>query len=299
MEAAAVAYAERLGFAVFGVAADCRTPLVREGWFEHGCHDASKDPAEVRRRWREAHPRANVAVATGDPSGVFVLDIDRKGDVDGFASLARLEAEHGPLPETWRTRTPSGGEHRWFRKPEGRALVNRVGLRVHHADGSKTVWAGLDIRTTGGSVAVPPSRKPTGKYEWVIKPRDAELPPDAPEWLLQLIDPPPLPPRATRPLRVHTADRTARYVATAVNDECGELARMGPNTGRNLRLFQASANLGALVGAGLLPEDVAVGALERAAADCGLVQEDGLHGVRATINSGLRRGLANPREVTL
>lgn len=297
--AAAAAYPEKLGFAVFGVGRDCRTPLVAKGQFEHGCHDATKDVAEVMRRWTEVHPGANVAVATGDVSGVFVLDIDAKGDVDGFASLASLEASFEPLPETWRSRTPSGGEHRWFRKPHGRALVNRVGLSVWHPDGRRTKYPGLDVRTNGGSVAVPPSAKPAGRYEWVTPPVATELPPDAPEWLLALIDPPPLPPRAFEPIRVTSSGRTARYVATAVNEECGELARMGPNTGRNLKLFQAAANLFSLVGANLLPEDDAWAALERAASDCGLVQEDGLHAVRATIKSGADRGLANPREVSL
>lgn len=297
--AQAAAYPERLGFAVFGVLADCRTPCVEKGRFEHGCHDATKDVAEVRRRWTKVHPGANVAVATGDVSGVFVLDIDAKGAVDGFQSLASLEASFDPLPPTWRSRTPSGGEHRWFRKPEGRALVNRVGLRVWHDDGTATKYPGLDIRTTGGSVCVPPSEKPTGKYAWIDPPVATELPAEAPEWLLKLIDPPPLPPRSHEPIRITSADRMARYVAAAVNEECGELARMGANTGRNLKLFQASANLGTLIGAGLLPEEQATAALERAAADCGLVQEDGLHAVRATINSGLARGLANPREVTL
>jgi hypothetical protein len=94
-----------------------------------------------------------------------------------------------------------------------------------------------------------------------------------------------------------TADRMARYVAAAVDRECSELARMGHGTGRNLRLFQASANLFEFVGAGLLPESAAIGALEQAAAECGLWKEDGPHAVRATIKSGAERGLQNPREV--
>lgn len=296
MMAAALGYAERLGFAVFQTAPDCRVPIKVEGWFEHGCHDATKDPAEIRNRW-ERFPKANIAVATGDISGVFVLDIDRKGEVDGYAGLAELEYLFSPLPATWRSQTPSGGEHRWFRKPAKRALINRVGLKHQHHDGGHTKFAGLDIRTSGGSAAVPPSRKPTGAYTWVDHPTTLPLA-DAPEWLLNMIDPPPLV-RQAEPFRMTTSDRTARYVASAVNAECGDLAKMGPNTGRNLRLFQAAANLGTFVGAGLLPESAARSALERAAADCGLLQEDGPQGVRATIDSGMRRGIAQPREVCL
>ena len=38
-------------------------------------------------------------------------------------------------------------------------------------------------------------------------------------------------------------------------------------------------------------------ALEAAAADCGLVRENGRRAVLATIKSGLQRGMSNPREV--
>lgn len=296
---AAVAYAERLHFAVFPVALDCRVPIKERGWFEHGCHDASSDPAEIARRWSK-HPTANIAVACGALSGVSALDLDAKGDVDGFASLARLEADFGPLPRTWRSATPSGGEHRFFRHPAGWDLRNKVGLRVHHPDGSRTLYAGLDIRTTGGSVALPPSRKPHGVYRWIDDPSTVPLA-DAPEWLLKLaIDAPP-PVRTNRaPLRLQSSDRAAKYVERAIEGECSALAGMGPNTGRNLRLFQAAANLGELVGGGLAPRDLIERALEQAAYDCGLHADDGgWDGVRKTIASGMNRGMAKPREVSL
>lgn len=293
---AAASYAEILGFAVFGVAADCRVPIKVEGQYEHGCHDATKDPAEVRRRWTR-HPRANIAVACGPDSGVFVLDIDSKGGVDGYASLAELERLNGALPASWVAATPSGGEHRYFRFPVGWELRNKVGLRVYHPDGSRTIYAGLDIRAAGGSAALPPSVKPTGRYRWRAEPGDHPLA-DAPEWLLKLaIDPPPPPRRPPAPLRVSELDRAARYVAAAVDGECGFLATMKANTGRNQRLFQAAANLGEFVGAGLLPMAMAERALESAATECGLAQEDGIYSVRQTIASGMRKGMMNPREV--
>lgn len=108
-----------------------------------------------------------------------------------------------------------------------------------------------------------------------------------------------MPSRSYEPLKISSSDKAARYVAAAVNAECHELAAMAKNSGRNLRLFQASANLGTLVAAHLLPEQMALNALERAAQDCGLIQEDGVLAVRATISSGLKRGLQNPREVRL
>lgn len=59
----------------------------------------------------------------------------------------------------------------------------------------------------------------------------------------------------------------------------------------------ASANLGQLVGADLLPQAAAERALLQAAGECGLVSEDGTRAVLATIASGMKKGVANPREV--
>jgi putative DNA primase/helicase len=289
------AYAEGLGFAVFPVGPDCRTPYKVKGAYEHGCHDATKDPDEIARRWGR-HPLANIALACGPVSGVFALDIDAKGDVDGFASLARLEARFSPLPRTWRSLTPSGGEHRFFRQPDGRVLRNLVGLKLDDGNGGFERYPGLDIRSAGGSVALPPSAKPHGPYAWADAPSQIALA-DAPAWLLSVIDPPAPQRRPSPPLRFASMDRAARYVAAAVDRECGAVAGMGAGTGRNHRLFQAAANLGELVGGNLLSQDAAEAALEQAAADCGLTKEDGPHAVRATIRSGINRGLRNPREL--
>jgi hypothetical protein len=265
------------GLAVFPVAADCRRPLT-----PHGYKDASK-ASETLRRWWARWPQANMAVACGAASGVFVLDVDVKG-ANGLRTLAELQAHHHNLPRTWCAATPNGGCHLWFRQP-ARELRNRVNFAP-----------GLDCRTDGGSVAVPPSRKANGVYHWEVAPWDCPLG-EAADWLLHLIDPVPVvrPPRP--PIRGHNRDRLASYVAAAIDGECREVARMAANTGRNLRLFQAAARLGELAGAGLAPEVMITDALEAAADDCGLTREDGRRAVVATIASGLARGLAHPRQV--
>jgi putative DNA primase/helicase len=293
----ALAYAERFGWAVFPVGADCRQPLTK-----HGVYDASSDPATITTMFRQAGD-ANIALACGQPSGVLVLDIDCKGDIDGFQCLAELEDEHGFLPETPKQRSPSGGEHLFFAQPIGRDLFNKVGLRRQNSDGSRTVYAGLDIRTSAadgvsrrGSVALTPSQKPNGPYSWVVKPSEVPLAP-VPDWLLALIDPPAVPVKPMPPIRGNSPDRVARYVEVAVDGECAEVSSMKPGSGRNQRLYIAAANLGSFVGAQLLPQRIAEAALERAADACGLVKEDGAHAVRATILSGVRKGILNPREV--
>ena len=300
---AAIAYAERLGFACFPVGPDCRVPWTGEGRDEGrgGCHAATADPTALTAMWNGA---PNVAVACGPASGVMVLDVDVKGADNGFASLAALEARFGPLPPSWRTSTPSGGAHLWFRHPQGQTVRNKVGLRMYEDDGKLTVWRGLDIRTRGGSVALPPSRKPTGAYTWEVSPNDAPLA-DPPAWLVDLAKdqpPPERKPFALAGLRRHLAnpaarDRIARYVEVAIDREAAAVASTPKNGGRNARLFSAACNLGELIGSGYLPQDLAQSALEHAAFACGLTQEDGRHSVIATINSGFRKGVANPREI--
>jgi hypothetical protein len=292
---AAVAYAERLGLSVFGVGADCRSPIKVPGVYERGVHDATNDVAEIRRRWTR-HPRANIALACGKVSGVFALDIDAKGNVDGYASLGALEGRFGPLPASWRSMTPSGGEHRFFRQPPNLILRNKVGLRIYDSQGRiEHIFPGLDIRTDGGSTALPPSRKPHGEYRWAARPTETPLA-DAPLWLLKLAMDQPAPPKPNRAaLRGESSARLARYVDKAIDSECGSVA--STKSGRNVRLFQAACRLGELVGAGILPQSLAEAELVEAANSCGLLQEDGAHSVRQTIASGLRRGIANPREV--
>jgi RecA-family ATPase len=117
-----------------------------------------------------ANRAANVGIAV--PPGFVVLDIDTKGDVTGFDTLAA----YPPLPDTLAASTPSGGRHCWYKLPPGLSVGNRVGIA-----------AGLDIRTDGGFVAVAPSVIDGRRYEWlnwdtVSAPQIA----DAPAWLLEL-----------------------------------------------------------------------------------------------------------------
>lgn len=275
---------------LFPVGQDGRSPLIRTG-----CHGASADPGVVAA-WRAHFGGCNFALACGAESGVLALDIDDKGDVDGFAALAELVAEFGDLPRTVESRTPSGGAHLLFAYPGEPHPANRVGIKRYDADGERRVYRGLDVRGHGGSICLPPSRKPNGAYRWVHSPSEID-PTPLPAWLLALLLSEP-PPRDATPLRLEgSPDRLARYVIAAVDGECRELAAMAPGSGRNQRLFIASAKLGELVGAGLLRDEDAESALERAATECGLVKEDGLRAVRLTVAGGLRRGIANPRAV--
>jgi putative DNA primase/helicase len=110
----------------------------------------------------------NVGIATGEPSGLWVLDID----LEGMESMAALVAEHGALPTTRVVQTGSGGYQYYF------ALTPGVELR----NSQSRVGKGIDTRATGGQVVAPPSVSGKGVYTVI---QDAPLV-EAPQWLLDL-----------------------------------------------------------------------------------------------------------------
>jgi putative DNA primase/helicase len=286
--AAALAYAKR-GWPVF----PCRgkQPAIGKKKGGQGYKDATTDPDRIREWWRR-FPNANIGIATGSPSGFWVLDIDP--DKGGTNSLAELCARYGPLPESAIQITGSGGQHILFR-------FNGEGIRNRVAD----IAPGLDTRATGGYIVAAPSIHPdTGaQYQW-----DAEHNPaaitlaDAPAWLVELVSGQNRgqrersgPKRTMNGQGSTTGRPGSRYAEAALDDECRAVAGM-PKGGRNARLNEAAFNLGQLVGGGGLERGRVERALFAAAERCGLIADDGEGPIMATINSGLNAGMAQPRE---
>src|SRR5262245_51393792 len=94
----ALALAQR-GFCVFPIVPLDKVPMAGS----HGFKDATRDPQIIEAWWR-ARPDLNIGVATGAPSGIFVIDVDK-----GERELRQLEAQHGALPATVESGTPRGG----------------------------------------------------------------------------------------------------------------------------------------------------------------------------------------------
>ncbi|HVV43170.1 MAG TPA: bifunctional DNA primase/polymerase [Nitrobacter sp.] len=138
---------------------------------------ASKDPAVVRSIF-ETHPEAWIGARTGAVSGMIAADIDTLNGhkYDGFASLEKLEAQHGKLPPTLRARSPSGSEHIIFDHP---------GFHVPCSVGTdkKGLAPGIDIKGDGGIIILPPSGDPEkGLRNWITPP-DFPLA-DWPQWTI-------------------------------------------------------------------------------------------------------------------
>lgn len=274
---AAVALAEA-GLRPVPVRTDKKRPA-QKGWSAR----ATSEPGEQRRVFASAWNADAIGVATGE--GLFVLDLDRNHDngADGVETFAALVREHGGVPRGPRANTPRGGVHLYFALPAERHARSRV-----------AVLPGVDVRGDGGMAMAPPSQRGDGAYTWARDPWSWPTP-MAPDWVLDLVAPPPASPRPVAPLRAY--DGVERPYARAVLDREVRKVAEAPRGQRNATLFRAAASLGSLAAAGnLSPENVAT-ALREAAGACGLIAEDGEGAVDATIASGLMRGLAAPRAI--
>lgn len=140
-------------------------------------HQASADEAVVRRWWT-TWPAANLGIACGPESGLWVLDLDGP---EGFDVLAGLCAENGDIPPTPVAQTGSGGWHYYFAWPTDGGLSPKTQSKLHGQP--------IDVRAGDGSagqVVAPPSRNANGVYRWLIAPEVAP-PAQAPGWLLEWV----------------------------------------------------------------------------------------------------------------
>lgn len=153
--------------------------------FGAGCRSAGKHPKAAD--WSAAEPMSapdiyatwdterppNLGVVTGEPSDIWVLDID---GAEGQESFRRLVEEYGPVPKTLLHKTGSGGFHFIFKLTPG--FRPKTDSNVF-----KDTHPRIDVRGVGGQIVLPPSRSDKGDYSVQ---RDAEIL-EAPAWLLDLI----------------------------------------------------------------------------------------------------------------
>lgn len=300
-----------------------------------GLYLATTDAEQIRRWWRRS-PDAMIGVRTGPSIGAFVVDLDpgvvdaEAGEVmsaeDLAAAIEKLIGE--PLPPTRTSLTPRGGQHRLFRwiPPEdldGAKLGNSPGALPRFGE------AHCDVRGEGGYICVAPSvrRGPKAReegcdgvaYRWV----DADAPiADAPAALIDCIlrrgrfarshTPPTRPSVGDRvdaavaslhaPLgRGGVEDPEAvavrRYALSALDAEVAVVTRAAKG-GRGAALNAAAFALGQLVAADVLSESVVVASLEDAAVRNGNAADERWPKIQATLQSGLRAGMAKPRDLS-
>lgn len=133
---------------------DCNSPG-KHPIHSGGYKAATTDPEKIEAWW-QSNPVANIAIATGDISGIAVVDVDNGPGKDGDASLARLETQLGKLPRSAVVETGGGGRHYYTSTLLG-------GIKCS----AGKLAPSIDIRGDGGYVVAPPSMHISGKtYKW-------------------------------------------------------------------------------------------------------------------------------------
>lgn len=133
------------GWAVFPLVPNTKRPLTPNGF-----KDASKSVFAVRKWWTE-HPDANIGLATGEASGLIVIDVDVKNGAKGRESLGQIKG----LPPTLTVATPSGGWHLYYVYPPG-------GLRSKNG-----LLPGIDLKADGGYVVAAGSMIDNNPYNYI------------------------------------------------------------------------------------------------------------------------------------
>lgn len=118
--------------------ASSRTPDTIRSWFAPG------------QRWAEA----SLCIDCGK-SEIVVVDLDETDGKSGLATWASLVAEHNIPVTAAKARTPSGGEH-WYYREHPRRVVG--------IDSTGKVAHGVDVRGLGGFVIAWPSEDVRGAY---------------------------------------------------------------------------------------------------------------------------------------
>lgn len=169
---AALTYAKQ-GWPIFPVHGKVPYKFLLPDLPSHGHKDATTNQEQLAAFW-QYHPGANIGLPTGKASGVLVVDMDVP---EGYYNLKTLKARYSDLPPTRTSRTAGGGLHYFYQYPQdGNTYHGTVGLDQ---------LIGIDIRSQGNYVVLPPSRLYGRKsYRWT----DEETPiASAPDWLLSLL----------------------------------------------------------------------------------------------------------------
>ena len=164
---------------------------------KHNCNSQGKHP--IYAKWQENlitslqeldhflaqnHNRLfNIGIATGNDFGIVAVDLDvnESKNVNGLNSFAQLTEQHGNV-DTVTSETGGGGIHKIYSYPQ---INIQQGVNVF----AHSNLPGIDIRSDGGFIVVPPSTHKSGKsYNWLPgkSPDEIDFAP-LPEWFVKLL----------------------------------------------------------------------------------------------------------------
>lgn len=260
---------------------------------------------------RLADFRPGMALCANTGGAVAVLDVDPRngGDAEAVRDLlarfnVRIFAE---------VATPSGGRHFY--------VAGHPELPIVHstvANEKLPGYPGVDIQSFGCNVFLPGTQRP--KYEGrgyrivfdhldsLLTHGDAAGSDALAQWVAQCLGNRAKKKSAKRDLADLTFEpvslwrggkpdaRQQAYLDKFLKDNVKAVALAAPG-GRNDVLFLAALKCSSLVAGAGMDEQLVVDRLIEAAEQCGLVDDDGVHGVHATVRSAFRIGSQNPRRV--
>jgi len=267
--------------------------LAAWGYWENGLNilplDGKRPKIAEWRRWideRQSHRliwdwvnrydllNQNIGIICGRVSGGLVVV-----DLDGLDAVQEYEQRFPHLTDTLTIVTGSGkGKHLYY----------------VCEDTSTVRMKGFEVRGDGTYVVAPPSKHPDTGQHYIAqglstppRPKRVELD-DVRNWIRSHRPAGEPPPKAK-----HEVMQAPRWAEAALR---GELALLA-NTNRNFNdaLYRAALKLGSIVADGKLSRDRVERDLYEVARAAGYVQRDGERQTWATIHSGLKNGLKNPR----
>lgn len=275
----ALNYAER-GWAVFplhsadvgGLEVVCTcgnagcTSIAKHPRTRNGVLEASTNTDQIEDWWRR-WPDANIGLATGVISGVYVVDLDGP---DAMAAWGELAVDDG----AWVSRT-GNGEHHVYRLAEPLPSTHwKLGR-------------GIDTRGDGGYIVAPPSLHRTGKhYQWTRQ--AVELPP-LPAAVLTACTPRIDTPPAPATIRY---GETTPYGKGVLRNSLHRIHTAAEGT-RNSTLNDEAFLLGQFVAGGEIDPVGLAAVIEAASTDTDRKK------VRATVARGLRDGASFPKSAPL
>lgn len=246
---------------------------------------ATTDERRVSQWW-EQHPDALPAINL-ERADLIVIDCDGAGGIDDWVGVCAGRADSAAIVET-----PSGGEHRYFKRG-GRALGNGRGSLP-----SKRGHDGIDVRGAGGYVIAPGATLLDGRrYE--PNGYDILSAPEIPDWLIEILQAPTYHDAPAEVVRFDPGppisdERKRAYGERALDEEMRELATAPPGT-RNETANVSAFRIGQLVGGGCLTESEAYASLHNAALSWGISGKDKALGPKGTIARAIRDGARTPR----
>jgi hypothetical protein len=257
---------------VFPIRPRSKVPLLARSAGGRGFKDATTDP-ELIAEWWTRWPNANIGMATGRLSGIYVVDLDGAEARETW----RERFPDAPIPRTtWAGTGRPGGLHLWFAYPPGAGLLPCA-----------TLGPSLETRGDGGYVLVAPSVHPSGRRYTL---NTAVPPRPMPAWLLGAVAPKlsALPERRMPPV-----DRPSGEITFEGRRRMLGMVRLleaTPKGQRHRRLYWAARVAGAMAEAGLVDARVARDALIATADANGLAADEGEKLVLRTIADGMAKG---------